>query len=414
MEKPSVISLFTGAGGLDLGFHAAGLRTAVAVEMDRDCCQTLLANRSRHRQWEVLEAPVESISSDVLLQAARLAPDEADVLIGGPPCQPFSKSGYWSRGDSGRLRDPRANTLAEFIRILRDTRPRAFLLENVTGLAYTGKEEGYRFLLEEIERTNAAVGTKYRVAAKVLNAAWYGVPQTRERMILVGSREGLPFDFPPPRFCDPETEQSELFAERTPYRTAWDALGDLGEPEDFEETKVRGRWADLLPTIPEGLNYLHHTERGGGVSLFGWRRRYWSFLLKLSKRRAAWTITAQPGPAIGPFHWDSRRLARKELMRLQTFPDGYVLHGTLAEAQRQIGNAVPSLLAEVLALEIRRQLLKHRVTSATPSLMPPRRLPIPDTAAVLPVPKRFLAHVGRHEAHPGTGLGYGAQRRSAR
>ena len=129
--------------------------------------------------------------------------------------------------------------------------------------------------------------------------------------------------------------------------------------------------------IPEGLNYLHHTERGKGEKLFGWRRRYWSFLIKLSKRRRSWTLTAQPGPAIGPFHWKNRRLARIELARLQTIPDGYVVTGTLPDVQRQLGNAVPSLLAEVLALEIHRQLLGHRVSSGSPTLLPPKRKSAP-------------------------------------
>ncbi|HEX7054748.1 MAG TPA: DNA cytosine methyltransferase [Burkholderiales bacterium] len=411
-RKPTVISLFTGAGGLDLGFHAAGLSTAVAVEVDHRCCQTLKANRRRGISWEVIEAPIEEVSSKKLLQAGNLSVGEPDVLIGGPPCQPFSKSGYWSRGDSGRLRDPRANTLSEYIRVLADTKPRAFLLENVSGLTYTGKEEGFRFLLEEIDKVNRAKGTRYKVSAKVLNAAAYGVPQTRERIILVGSRDGRDFKFPSPRFCDPDEKQESLLADLEPYRTAWDALGDLGEPEDLEETRVRGRWADLLPSIPEGSNYLYHTDRGEGLPLFGWRRRYWSFLLKLSKRRPAWTLTAQPGPAIGPFHWKNRRLARSELLRLQTFPEGYVVAGTLSEVHKQLGNAVPSALAETLALEIRRQLLDEH-TPARPSLIPPKRTPVPSPEPVLPVPTKYRSLQGTHAAHPGTGLGYGAQRRPA-
>lgn len=411
MKKPSVISLFTGAGGLDLGFHEAGLRTAVAVEMDHACCETLRANKGSQHPWEVIEGRIENASSDSILAAGRLAVGEADLLVGGPPCQPFSKSGYWSRGDSGRLKDPRANTLAEYMRILRETRPKAFLLENVSGLAYSGKQEGFQFLLEEIRRINAEVGTCYEVSAKVLNAAWYGVPQTRERIILVGSRDRKKFKFPEPRFSEKDGA-GELFPGLDSYRTAWDALGDLGEPDDIDETPVRGKWADLLPSIPEGMNYLHHTERGTGRPLFGWRRCYWSFLLKLSKRRPSWTLTAQPGPAIGPFHWNSRRLARAELMRIQTFPDNYRVTGSLAEVQKQVGNAVPSLLAEVLALEIRRQLLGHRVTSASPSLLPPVRRPVPIAEPVRQVPKKFLVLAGEHDAHPGTGMGYGALRRA--
>ena len=412
-RKPSVISLFTGAGGLDLGFHAAGLTTAVAVEMDRRCCETLNSNKARGYPWEVIEAPVEDVSSKTLLKAANLVVGEADVLIAGPPCQPFSKSGYWSKGDSGRLRDPRANTLAEFMRVLRDARPKTFLLENVTGLAYTGKEEGFRFLLDEIDHINQAIGTCYKVSAKVLNAAWYGVPQTRERIILVGSREGRAFRFPAPSFSDPDTKQKPLLNGQEPFRTAWDALGDLNDPDDIDETRVTGQWADLLPSIPEGLNYLHHTNRGKGLPLFGWRRRYWSFLLKLSKARPAWTLTAQPGPAIGPFHWKNRRLARTELLRLQTFPDGYRVAGTLSEVHRQIGNAVPGALAEILALEIRQQLLDERVLTPAPTLLPCQRYPVPRPEPTQPVPKRYRQLAGTHEPHPGTGLGYGAQRRAA-
>ena len=163
-----------------------------------------------------------------------------------------------------RLRDPRANTLREYLRILEDTRPKAFLLENVAGLNFSGKEEGYQFILDEIARINARIGTRYTVTSKVLNAAWYGVPQTRERIILVGSSDGTPFRYPDPTFHDPD-DQATLFDGTEPYRTAWDALGDLGDPKDIEELAVRGRWADLLPSIPEGGNYLHHTERGDGL-----------------------------------------------------------------------------------------------------------------------------------------------------
>ncbi len=376
--------------------------------MDKRCCETLRSNRGSKYQWNVIERRVEDVSSEEILAAAGLGIGEADLLIGGPPCQPFSKSGFWARGDSGRLRDPRANTLREYLRVLEDTRPRAFLLENVAGLSFSGKEEGYRLILDEIDAINARAGTRYLVTARVVNAAAYGVPQTRERIILVGSRHQIPFKFPPAMFRGPDSQPTLLDGE--PYRTAWDALGDLGTPEDLSELAVRGRWADLLPSIPEGQNYLHHTERGGGLPLFGWRRRYWSFLLKLAKDRPAWTLTAQPGPAIGPFHWSSRRLSRIELGRLQTFPDGYKVVGAMSDVQRQIGNAVPSLLGELLGREIRRQLLGQRVSPHL-TLLPPRRGPSPPPEPVHAVPFKYLRLVGEHDAHPGTGRGYGALRR---
>lgn len=188
----TAISLYTGVGGLDFGFEAAGFRIAVAVEMDPIACRTIRLNRS----WPVLEGDVHAFSSEAILAKAGLQPGEADMLIGGPPCQPYSKSSYWVKGDSARLDDPRSNTLIAYLRVLRDTRPRAFLLENVHGLAYQGKDEGLRYLVEGIEEVNRQAGTRYGVHWAILNAAEFGVPQFRERVFLVGSRDGALFNFP--------------------------------------------------------------------------------------------------------------------------------------------------------------------------------------------------------------------------
>lgn len=380
-----VLSLYTGAGGLDLGFEAAGFETAAAVEIDPEAVATLRHNRS----WPVLDRDVHAISSREILATAGLAEGEADVLIGGPPCQPFSKSGYWASGDTLRLGDPRAGTLGEYLRVLRDTLPKTFLLENVPGLAYRGKSEGLVLIARTIETINRDRGVSYSIRVARLNAVDFGAPQSRERVFVTGARDGTDFAFPEP------TQER--------YANAWDAIGDL-EDDDDPALRVRGKWADLLPSIPEGQNYLWHTERGDGLPLFGWRRRYWSFLLKLSKGLPSWTIQAQPGPAIGPFHWKSRRLSARELCRLQTVPDGYTVLGTLAAVQRQLGNAVPSVLAEALARSMRRQLLGDRV-NLRPRLAPVARGPVPEAEPVREVPLKYRPLIGRHAAHPGTGLG---------
>lgn len=403
MGKPKVISLYTGAGGLDYGFEAAGFDTAVAVEMDHDCCETLRHNR----RWAVIERDILQVSSSELLKVGGLKKGEAAVLVGGPPCQPFSKAGYWSKGDSLRLDDPRAATLSAYLRVLEDTTPAAFLLENVEGLAYRGKDEGMKLLLDAIAGINKRTRSKYRPRIQVLNAADYGVPQLRKRVIMIAARDGSEFEFPEPTHADPQLEQGSLFKRLPAYRTAWDALADVG-PEVGEDVALRGRWADLLPSIPEGNNYLWHTDRMGGLPLFGWRRRYWSFLLKLAKAQPSWTVQAQPGPAIGPFHWQNRRLSMRELARIQTFPDDVRVTGSRTEVQRQIGNAVPSLLAEVLAREIAVQLLGRSAIKAQPTLLPPDRSPVPAPEAVTPVPRKFRSLVGDHSAHPGTGLGNAA------
>src|SRR5262249_53513752 len=159
-----------------------------------------------------------------------------------------------------------------------------------------------------------------------------------------------------------------------PFATVWDAIGDLDPLPNGEDLEITGKWAALLPSIPEGKNYLWHTTRGGGAPLFGWRTRYWSFLLKLAKAQPAWTIPAQPGPATGPFHWNNRHLSARELCRLQTFPDDVIIAGGRRAAQKLLGNAMPSLLAEVLAREIRSQLLDLPVIGTSPRLRPPRRI----------------------------------------
>ena len=123
MAMLKAISLYTGLGGLDFGFEAAGFRTTVAVEIDGTACATIRLNR----RWPLLEGDIHEVSSSAILRKGRIKPGEADILIGGPPCQPFSKSSYWVSGDSMRMDDPRADTLAAYLRVLRDAKPRAFL-----------------------------------------------------------------------------------------------------------------------------------------------------------------------------------------------------------------------------------------------------------------------------------------------
>jgi DNA (cytosine-5)-methyltransferase 1 len=391
-----LVSLYTGSGGLDLGLEAAGFMTRVAVEMDPDSARTLRSNRD----WPVIERDIHAV---------------ADLLAGGPPCQPFSKSGYWASGDARRLSDPRATTLEAYLRVLRDIQPKVFLLENVPGIAYREKSEGRDLLERTVEAINRDIGTQYSFEAALLNAAEFGVPQMRERVFIIGHREGHRFTFPPPTHSLTSSgQQGLLLTPAEPAFTAWDAAGDL-EDDDHAALALTGRWAELLPTIPEGKNYLFHTDRGGGLPLFGWRRRYWSFLLKLAKALPSWTLTAQPGPAIGPFHWKSRRLSVNEMLRLQTYPEPYHMIGTQSSIQRQLGNAVPSALAEYLGLQIRAQFFHDRSDLKKPrKLLPRRRSPVPPPEPVTKVPRRYEKLQGTHAPHPGTSKGYGAVARLSR
>jgi DNA (cytosine-5)-methyltransferase 1 len=406
--RPRVISLFSGAGGLDYGLEAAGFETAAALEMNADCCATLRVSRPR---WRVIEDDIMNVSSEKVLETAGVRAGEVELLVGGPPCQPFSKAGYWSRGDALRLDDPRANTLAAYMRVVEDTLPAVFVLENVEGLAYEGKDEGLTFLLDRIDQINRRTKSRFTPVVSKLNFAEYGVPQLRERVLVVAARDGSTFRFPSPTHAaDPEP--GLLPGTGMPrFRTAWDALADV-RPEPNEDLQIRGKWAGLLPSIPEGANYLHHTERGQGEPLFGWRRRFWTFLLKLAKARPSWTLQAQPGPAVGPFHWHSRRLSMRELCRLQTFPDDVLITGGRTAVQRQVGNAVPSLMAEVLGRSIAIQLLGRSPLRQPFKLLPPDRGAPPPPEPTRPVPRELMKLAGQHAPHPGTGKGYGAKARN--
>lgn len=401
---PTTISLFSGAGGMDYGFAAAGFETRLCVDVDSDACQSLAANRS----WNVLQEDALHVLGDKVLGTAGLDRGEADVLIGGPPCQPFSTSAYWSRGRALRLEDPRAATLGAFMRIWKETLPKAVVLENVPGFLRHKANDAVDFVLSKVGEINTQEGTSYAPHYQILNAADYGVPQVRRRFFLVASRDGRAFRFPQQthgsRLLQGDSDQLQPLE---PHRTAWDAIGDLSD-EGSHDLAITGRWAKLLPSIPEGKNYLVHTERGTGLPLFGWRRRYWSFLLKLAKDRPAWTIQAEPGPATGPFHWHNRRLSTRELCRLQTIPDYARFSGADRSVRRQIGNAVPSLLAEVLAREIRVQLLGLNGLSTPPRLLPVSREGQPPPEPISPVPREYLSLLNSDNPHPGPGLGRSA------
>jgi DNA (cytosine-5)-methyltransferase 1 len=344
-ELPA-ISLFSGSGGLDRGVEWPGYAVRVCVEYDRDACASLRANFPRTR---VLEGDIREVSTQAILDAARLRPGEAELLVGGPPCTPFSKSGYWLEYKRRGL-DPEAGLLDHYLRVLAEARPRTFMLENVFALAYRNHNRPW---LNRLLEVFAELG--YEVEHRALLAADYGVPQKRQRLFIVGSLEGRP-SLPEPTHAGPHETRRRWDTSLAPHITTGEAIGDLADRGDLAEPEeiVAGKYGHLLPDIPPGDNYLFYTEkRGHPAPLFGWRKRYWSFLLKLDPKQPAPTIQSQPGPYVGPFHWDNRRLRLPEIKRLQTFRDEHVIIGTRRSAQVQIGNAVPPLLAELVARALR-------------------------------------------------------------
>ena len=381
-----------------MGLEAAGFDISACVEIDADSRETLLINRPT---WKLIEpGDIHKVSPKQILAQADAKRREVCVVSGGPPCQPFSKSANWAtRGSSGML-DPRSETLLAYLRIVEAALPRVFLLENVRGLSAAASQNGaLQPLRDRIDAINRRNGTRYKAQVVHLNAADYGVPQVRERVFIIASIDGRDFKAPAATHGDEDSPE--------PYLSTWDAIGDLDSPEWPSELNPTGKWAALLKTIPEGKNYLWHTPHGGGRPLFGWRTRYWSFLLKLSKRQPSWTIQAVPGPATGPFHWRSRLLSVEELARLQTFPKSFRFRGDRRSAHRQIGNAVPCALGELLGREIREQLLDDTKASRKLSLIPDRRNSTVRAQPTSRVPASYRALEGKHRDHPGPGLGPG-------
>jgi DNA (cytosine-5)-methyltransferase 1 len=370
--------------------EAAGFATRACLEIDPFCAQTLRDNRP---DWEQLD------SKDVTVAAAELEPKdlglkatELDLIAGGPPCQPFSMAAQWASTGRRGMDDDRAQTVVAMLDLVDKFLPKALLIENVAGFL-RGEISASPFIHERLAEINAKHGTIYTLRAQIIDSADYGVPQRRNRVIGIATRDGRAMPMPTPRFV------------HEPIR-AWDVLADLRETD---LPPAQGNYAGLLPSIPEGSNYQYLTARGGGEELFGYRTRYWSFLLKLAKDLPAWTLAASPGPSTGPFHWDNRPLTARESLRLQSFPDEWNLAGPYRQQIKQAGNATPPLLAEVIGRALLAHLNDEPVNGddePKPTLLRERRPgAVPPPVPPVPVPESYHHLRGSKTAHPGTGKG---------
>jgi DNA (cytosine-5)-methyltransferase 1 len=345
------VSLFSGCGGLDLGLEEAGFRTVFATDLDPWCADSYTMNRPDTPFWV---GPAADLDADLISRESDgAAAGQVDLLAGGPPCPPFSKSRFYRKDKPRALEDAVGEeTITAYLRVLESLRPRAFILENVAGLAYKVHDSALQLILE---RADAA---GYVVTSQVVNAADYGVPQIRERFFVVGML-GRKFEFPRPTHAQTPGD-SLLSLGLSRWSTAGQAIADLDTEENANDVGhfAGGKYHDLLCQLPPGDNYLYFTsKRGHPHPVFEWRSRYWSFLLKLSPDLPSWTIQARRSNNMGPFHWRNRILRIEEVKRLQTFPDDWRLAGTVERQWRQIGNAVPPLLAGRLGTAVAQQLL---------------------------------------------------------
>lgn len=334
------ISLFSGCGGLDLGLHDAGFNTVLALDSERLCADTW---RQSMPSVPFLVGRIGALTRADIIAALGGKIGEIDLIAGGPPCPPFSKSRFYRKDKPRALEDPNGwETINGYLSMLEWVRPRAFILENVKGLAYKVHADALDTIIERAEKLG------YKVSTGVLNAADFGVPQIRERCFVVGSLDTM-ITLPRP------THSRELTPGLLPWVNAGEALYDLDTEENAcdEGHFAGGQHHDLLRQVPPGDNYLYFTEKRGHPSpRFKWRGRYWSFLLKLSPHMPSWTIQARRSNNMGPFHWRNRILRISEIKRLQTFPDAFELAGTIEQQWRQIGNAVPPMLAAAVGRSV--------------------------------------------------------------
>ncbi|WP_170373465.1 DNA cytosine methyltransferase [Ruegeria arenilitoris] len=333
------LSLFSGAGGLDLGFEQAGFDIRACVEVESKYCATLRANIENGTHFS---PDTKVFNIDIAdFDETEFASQGIDCIIGGPPCQTFSAAGRRAGGVIG-TEDSRGQLYAIYCRILDNLKPKAFVFENVYGLPGANGGGPWREIVAAFEQHG------YRLFYEVVDAADYGTPQHRERLIMVGLREGS-FAFPKPTHGPDSHTGFQLVS-------VADAIQDLQDPKEPYHDDLGGLYGHLLPDVPEGLNYSFFTaEMGHPEPVFAWRSKFHDLLYKVKRDEPCRTIKAQPGKFTGPFHWKNRHFTLDELKRLQTFPDDYELKGTYGVQLEQIGNSVPPRLALVIATALREQ-----------------------------------------------------------
>ena len=381
------VELFVGAGGLGMGVSQAGFETVAVIERDNYCCDTIRENQRRQLEpivkWPLTQGDVRHFDFSAIAE-------QVDFVSGGPPCQPFSLGGRHQGWDDARDMFPEA------VRAVRELRPRAFLFENVKGLTRTTfstyfeyirlqmmypdlaavKDESWAHHLARLEKHHThgrQTGLSYRVVTRVLNAANYGVPQRRERVLFVGFRDDIDIEWCFPaethsrdslvwdqargdywdrhhvarseRKLSPHVEaRAKRLSSRPkelPWRTVRDALKGMPDPEH----------EPLLSS-----KYINHRFQPGARIYKG---HTGSPLDEPAKTLKA-GVHGVPGGENMLCRPDGsvRYFTVRECARLQTFPDEFLFHGSWTETMRQLGNAVPVSLAQLVATDIRRYLEK--------------------------------------------------------
>lgn len=391
VAQPQVksLELFAGAGGLALGTAKAGFNHVAVFDWDRNACRTLRRNKAEGvfhvRDWEIVEIDVRSYDFQSFA-------GKVDVVCGGPPCQPFSIGGRHLGHHDER------NMFPEAVRVVRDVRPAAFIFENVKGLLRRSFANYYNYIIHQLRLPEVTArgdeewtdhlarlerlhtggrhgGLKYNVVYQILNAANYGVPQRRERVFIVGVRADLGIEFSFPRAT--HTEEALLY-QKWVSGEYWDRHGIPKKKRTAVPTRLRKRVEGLRDIWPQTLAQPWQTVRDAisdlprmGVGETSSRIAN-HFLNPGARRYVGHTGSNLDEPAKTLKAGDHgvpggentivlddgsiRYFSVRECARLQTFPDQWVFEGSWTESMRQLGNAVPVLLAEVVAANLGRLL----------------------------------------------------------
>ena len=340
-SKVNAIGFFSGAGGLDIGTQLAGVKIISSLDFDKDSVKTMEANayfaHAQHLHKDIREVNGSDYSGII----KKNNPDKL-ILVGGPPCQPFSKGGYWVTHNNRKANEDPRNMIGNYLRVIDELRPDGFLLENVESILHPTN----KIAVSELEMAIDRLG--YELQTVNTNAIDYGVPQKRKRVFFMASKRGF--------IGDPlktHGSESDILKHpgKLPYERVSQWIGKYDIPGLFEPEEVTtGKtYSAELHAVPPGKNYIALTSRYDYPDpAFVAGTRFWNFLLKLHPDLPSWTISAQPGPWVGPFHWTGRRLRVSEIAAIQTFPEDYHFVGSRRSIQKQIGNAVPSLLGKAM------------------------------------------------------------------
>ncbi len=378
-KKLKVIDLFSGVGGLSYGFsHNDNFEIVTANEISPNIAKAYSLN---HPGVKVYVEDIKNFTAKKVESDLRVTADEIDIIIGGPPCQAYSTVG------KRLISDPRGKLFQEYYRVLKEFNPKFFLFENVKGLLSMNNGE----LLKTIITLFESLG--YKVKYEILNAADYGVPQIRERVIIIGSKLKSDFEYPKPTHTSSENDSNLFYTGLKPYLTLEDAISDLPfistNEEGFEYTsipkndfqrKMRTNAPEKLmdhnsPNNNEKLVKIMEALPDGGTPedlpeslrpTSGFKNTY----CRLWWKKPCTTITRNLGTPSSSrcIHPKAPRpLTTREGARIQSFPDNYIFYGSRGEKNLQIGNAVPTFLSIALADSIL-EVFKKEVTLQVPKL----------------------------------------------